>query len=1164
MRQAIPKDMIAIFVAACVVGLAAPVAAQSVSDVEREDAVDEETRSGASQRIEQQSSNLDEKKGNQEGPSGPNITQEQATGENLSPQEVERLKRRLEAKNREMIAKLNRLIENNPYADSKPEWMFQKAELMWDLRNMEYMRKRAEYNQCLAAADKGTVDKSTCKEPNADYSDAQAIYKRILTEYPEYDRLDEVIFRLGKGLLDADKGPQAISYLQRLVKNYPNSKYIPEANLALAEYFFKKELLGAARDKYKRVLDYKNNPNYDYALYKLGWVYYNRSQFQQSVDTFKQVIERTNEKLGFQNQALNDLVSAYAEIPDGWKKLRSYLSEERERDEEFIFDKLARMAGLYEGQGKDREAVEVYTYFIDERPNHEKIPSWMESVIAAKKNINDFPDLEKTINRYVSYLSDDGTWWKTNEDNENWQNEARNLKMSTLAFLANRYHKRAQENDKYDDLSRQTEETTSMYQSAAKYYQEYIRRFPDHPSSFDMNFFVAEIHLLDLGNYEQAAERYQNVVDMYEADTYPEQIKEKELTAIVQDAAYGIVKSYDELVKEHHPDSILVKMAKFEEKEGDTYAKKTQEEGPPSEKDPNEKVDLLEYEEGFVKASDQYAEMFPKTEITPTVDFVAAEVYKARGHYAECIDRYESIIENAPKHRYASFAGNSLLEANYVLDRWDEVEKWARYLIQNEIFDVTPKDALQSAIAFAINERAKDLDEAGNTVKAANELLRLYNEFPDSELAPGALFNAAAFFERADEVKKAVKYYEQVVDKYPETDKAPEALFVLGAISESRANFGKAADYFARLGEEEYRDAPNAPDAVYNAASLREAMEDWDKAIATYKKYIDLFEDERDDIRGVKLKMGFLEQKRDNPEKAMSEFMDFLDREDVKPEEKVELHTQVGLIMEKTQPDDWKEKSDEHFTDAVETWQKMEDEAKKTGMRHAASHARFRQAERMFKEFQNVELTFPMSTLQNRMEEKAEKQQAVEKVYSEIIEMRSPRWASAAAYRIGESYNTFYKALYNLPLPEGLNEQQKMEYRFTLDERAAPLQEKAVQAYSSALGVALRLQAYNEWSRKSAAKITDLRSAEYPITGQKGVDPEHGRVKFYTPKAVTDFDTAMQRAKARYARRPPEPEPGEGEEGAEEGETSAEDGGEGQPADDADSTGDDGESGGES
>jgi tetratricopeptide (TPR) repeat protein len=1142
--------MIAILVAACVVGLAAPVAAQSVSDVERDDAVDEETRRGASERIEQQSSNLDEKKGNQEGPSGPNITQEQATGENLSPQEVERLKQRLEAKNREMIKKLDRLIENNPYADAKPEWMFQKAELMWDLRNMEYMRKRAEYNQCLMAADKGTVDKSTCNEPEADYSDAQAIYKRILTEYPEYDRLDEVIFRLGKGLLDADKGPQAISYLQRLVKNYPNSKYIPEANLALAEYFFKKELLGAARDKYKRVLDYENNPNYDYALYKLGWVYYNRSQFQQSVDTFKQVIERTNEKLGFQNQALNDLVSAYAEVPDGWKKLRSYLLEDRERDEEYVYGKLARMAGLYEGQGKDRQAIEVYTYFIDERPNHEKIPSWMESIIAAKKNINDFQDLEKTINRYVAYLSDDGTWWKTNEGNENWRNEARNLKMSTLAFLANRYHKRAQENDKYDDLERQTEETTSMYRSAAKYYQEYIKRFTDHPSSFDMNFFVAEIHLLDLGNFEQAAERYQNVVDMYEADNYPKEIKEKELMAIVQDAAYGRVKAYDELVKKNHPDSILVKMAEYQEQQGDTYAEKTQEEGPPSEKDPNEKVELLKFEKGFVKASDQYAEMFPKTEITPTVDFVAAEVYKARGHYAECIDRYESIIENAPEHRYASFAGNSLLEANYVLDRWDEVEKWARYLLQNKIFDVSPKPALKSAIAYAINERAKDLDESGKTVKAANELLRLYNEFPDSELAPGALFNAAAFFERADDVKKAVKYYEQVVAKYPETDKAPEALFVLGAISESRANFGKAADYFVRLAEEEYRDAPQAADAVYNAASLREAMEDWDKAIATYKKYIDLFEGERDDIREVKLKMGFLEQERNNPKKAMDEFMDFLDREDVKPEEEVELHTQVGLIMEDTKPDEWKEKSDEHFTEAVKTWQNMEDEAKKTGMRHSASHARFRQAERMFQDFQKVELTFPMNKLQDRLEEKAEKQQKAEKVYTEIIEMRSPRWASAAAYRIGESYNTFYKALYNLPLPEGLNEQQKMEYRFTLDERAAPLQEKAVQAYTSALNVALRLQAYNEWSRKSAAKITDLRSAEYPITGQKGVDPEHGRIKFYAPKALTDFDTAIQRAKARYARRPPEPEPGEG---AEEGETEA--GGaeqSGEPAEDGD------------
>lgn len=1148
------RHSIALVAAALLMGLAAPAASQTLSDEEREEATTKEDREKATSRIEEQTKRLDQDREGQEVETGPGLSREEAQGEGMSPQEIERIKRRLEQKNREMIGKLDRLIENDPYNPSKPEWMFQKAELMWELRNMEYMRKRDEYNQCLVASDKGTVEESECTEPEPDYGEAQQIYKKILTQYPDYNRLDQVIFRLGKGLIEAGKDAQAVSYLQRLIKNYPNSKFIPNANLSLAEFFFKKEMLQSARDYYKKVLTYKNDPNFDYALYKLGWVYYNLNKFDNSVDTFKRVVERTEDKLGFQNQALNDLVVAYSEIPDGWIKLRDYLLERR--DKKFVYDKLTKMAGLYESQGKDQAAVEVYSYFIEERPNHKKIPSWMESVIIAKKKINDFEDLEKTINRYANYLREGGTWWTQNKANKNHLNNATLLKQSTLAFLATTYHKRAQEKDKSEDIAKQSEEVTGWYKAAVSYYQEYVDRFPKDTTSFDMNFYLAEIQLLDLGDYEKAAERYGNVVGLYNEGITPKGVKKKELKGIVQDAAYGRVMAYDELVKKHHEDSILVKMAQFQEQHGDkVLAEEKQTKGPPSEKEPNKKEALLEYEKGFVKASDQYAEMFPNTDITPTVDFIAAEVYKARGHYAECIDRYESIINNAPKHRYASFAGNSLLEANYVLENWDEVEKWARYLIEKKIFDVTPKDKLQSAIAYAINSRAQELDKNGKSLKAADELLRLYNEFPDSELAPGALFNAAAFYERADQVKKAVKHYEQVVNKYPKDVKAPEALFVLGAIAEARANFGKAADYFARLGsdktyvikkddaegedsdgiEKSYSDHPQAADAVFNAANLREAMENWDESIATYEKYIEMFPG-RDDIRDVRLKLGFLEKKRDNKDKALERFDKFLDRDDIKPEEKVELHTQIGLLIEDTQPRRWEKESDEHFTKAVETWKNMEDEAKKSGMRHSASHARFRQAERLYNEFRDQDVSFPMSKLQKTLGEKAEKQQEAEKAYFEIIQMKSPRWASAASFRIGDMYSKFYQKLRDLPLPEGLSERQKMEYRFALDDRIAPLQEKAVKAFTNARNIALDLKAYNVWSEKSAAKVAELRQAQFPITGQKGVDADHGRIKLYTPNPVTEFDTFVERARARKARQPAEPEPpaeGEGAEGAE-------------------------------
>ena len=128
-------------------------------------------------------------------------------------------------------------------------------------------------------------------------------------------------------------------------------------------------------------------------------------------------------------------------------------------------------------------------------------------------------------------------------------------------------------------------------------------------------------------------------------------------------------------------------------------------------------------------------------------------------------------------------------------------------------------------------------------------------------------------------------------------------------------------------------------------------------------------------------------------------------------------------------------------------------------------------------------------------------------------------------------YSKFYQAIYDLPLPDGLNEQQKMQYRMFLDRKAAPVQEKAVKAFRTAWQLALQLKAYNKWSRRSAKRISELESQSFPITGQKGVESGHGQIRFYVPEALTDFDVAVERAEKR---KPEEPEEPEGEEAPKE------------------------------
>lgn len=1089
--------------------------AQDVSKTKTKSSVDAKAREEAQKRREELSKRLKQDKNKksdiEKGPSG---TLEQAKDKQnkLSPEEIDRLRLELEQKNSAMITKLDQIIQGDPYSEQKPEWMFQKAELTWELRNWQYLRDRAEFNKCLEAVDKGNVAEDKCAEPKADYETAQAIYLQILQQYPSYERLDEVIYRLGRGLIESGKGAQAVSYLQRLVQNYPNSKYLPEAYLALGEFYFDKNVFGLAKANYEAVLKFADYSFYDYALYKLGWTFFNQQEFRASIDTFKKVVEQKDDTLGFQNQAINDLLVAFAAVDDGWLEARAYFMEKRGK--EFTYTKMNSMAGFLEAAGKDEDSVKIYEWLIKEQPDDSKIPQWMESVIVLlKKDVNNMAGLETAMNRYVAYLDPQGSWVQKNKENKGSLSNAELLTEASLAFLASHYHTVAQKKDE----SKQDAKTE--YEKAAGYYERFIKRFPNKPASFDMNFFLGEIYLLSLNRLEDAAKQYQKVVDLYKSDQVPEGVDKKQAELFVKDSAYAIIQSYNELVKQNVPDSILVKMAEAAEKSKDGVFKTKDKQDLEKA---NPKVELHKYESGFVAASDQWGEMYPKDESTPTIDYVSAEVYKARGHYDRCIPRYENIIVNASKHRYASYAGASLLDANYQLRRWDDVEKWARYLLKNKIFDVTPETGLKETIAFAINERSKELKDAGNTDQAASELVRLADEFPKSDLAPGALFNAAAIYEVGNNIKKATETYERVVKEHPDSEKASEALFVMGAIFEARADYDRAAGYFERLATEKYRTRPQAADAIYNAGVLRESLQQWDKAIDIYEKYMGLFP-ERPNIKEVQFKLALIDKDRGEHKKALSRLQDWIDGKDIKGKkvkdrkieqtELVHSYTEMGLMHEQIKGKKWEQDSEALFKKSIELWNKMSEEDK-TKSKEYASQAKFRLAERIFGKFKGVTLNFPMGALVKSLQEKGKYEQEAEALYTEIIQMKSPYYVAAAAYRVGLMYKEFSDQLYNLPMPEGLTPDQEDEYRGQLDEYAFPLQEKALKAYQAALKLALEYKAYNEWSAKSAKEISKLESEAYPITEQDGVNPLHRELRFSRTQPETDNEKVKTRLKA--------------------------------------------------
>ncbi len=1021
-------------------------------------------------------------------PSGPSASRDDFEGPVRDPAEVKRLQEQIRALNQKQISKIDQILAVKPTHERKADMLFQKAELLYEVLAYDNLLVKAEWIKCLEAVDQGTLAEGSCNEPVADYTLALNVYKQVLQEFPEYGRLDEVIYRLGDGLMKAEKKKEGISFLTRLVKNYPQSKYLPDSHLSIAEFWFDQNLLTPAKLSYEEVLRFKGSPLGNYARYKLAWVLYNQKEFREAVNTFKAVIETVEgdpkqQQLAFSGQALNDLVVSWVEIEGGWKEARDYFI--KKRDKPYAHKKLRQMASLYDNDGKNEPRIEIFEYLLADDPVDPKAPDYWEAMIDAKKKIGAREDWESSVRQMIGYFDQKARWWGTNGSDKKAASNARMLAEGYLAQLATEYHQKAQKTG-----------DPKLYEQAAKDYALFLEKFPDSEAAYDTRFYYAEILFDEIKDYEKAANQYQEV------------IAQKPTGEHAKHCQFALIKSYEALVLKEHPESVLTILAgKSEQKEVRMEAVAARKDEDLKEAVKKERSELFKYEIPFVDVSDKWAEVYPKEENTPTVMFVAAEIYRAHGQYDKSVSRYEHIINFAPQHRYASYAGNSLLECHNELRNWAEIERWGRYLLDNKIFDVTPQDKLQSAIAYAVNMKAGDLQTEKKFDQAAEELLRLAKEWPDSDLAPGALFNAAAIYERGDQVKLAIQYYEELIKRYPKHDRAPEALFVMGAIMEARLNFERAAEFFERLGDnKDWRENfDRSKDAIYNAGVIREALEQWDTAIKTYEKFLKLYPNEKDLAPTLTFHIAELYEKAGNSKKAAEAYNNYTRKYKDDKDKLVQAYVRMGLIIKDSGSKKARKDATEQFIKAYTTWEKIEDEAKKKATKDDAAEARFQIAEYLFEDYKAAPLN-DLNKLEKELTTKAELLNQAETLYFEIIDLRTPLWTAAGAYRIGQMYKEFSDALYNYPIPEDLPEEYVDAYRGQIDEFSFPLQEKALKAFQRALSLALELNAYNDWSAKSALEMSRLEAEAYPLTKQDGVEMDHPSEVFLKSDTLTMED----------------------------------------------------------
>ena len=133
--------------------------------------------------------------------------------------------------------------------------------------------------------------------------------------FRNYPRMDTALFYYGYTLQGGAYMKEARAVYDKLLKNYPNSKFVPEAHLAFADYYFAAGQLADAEARYKVVLRFPKSHVYAYALYKLAWIGLQRQRPNDALEAFYQVLVATRgdtTQASLAQAARDDFVRTYA------------------------------------------------------------------------------------------------------------------------------------------------------------------------------------------------------------------------------------------------------------------------------------------------------------------------------------------------------------------------------------------------------------------------------------------------------------------------------------------------------------------------------------------------------------------------------------------------------------------------------------------------------------------------------------------------------------------------------------------------------------------------------------------------------------------------------------------------------------------------------------
>jgi len=1057
---------------------------------------------------------------------------------------------------REQIQLLEGLIEETSDSDAT-----EKADLYFRLAEMHSQLNRFHRLKATEAAIKADSGKDKAKwqqavkdntaKSEAALKNAVKVYKTLTDndKFKNYPRMDQALFAFAYSLQQGKYMKEARQIYHRLLEDYPQSKYVPEAYLAFADYYFGANELANAEAFYQKVLQFPKSSVYDYSNYMLGWVYLNLARHEDAGKQFLQVIrDTTGEKKQetLNKAAKKDFVRAYADFGQVQKAWPTF----QKIDADYASTMYTILADLYLEQGKNDKAIFAFRQLMKEEPKDKNLCLWQYNVAHAMlstpgaNNADKVAEIERLTKLY-GVLRDNKALPQA-EASECHDNAA-----AMSGEMARAWHN--------ESIKTKNPETLAY---ADKLYNVYLSVFTDAEDYGETQYYYSELLWSRADNepnprlktelWENAAVSFTNVVKNGKVDQ-----------KLLKESAYAAVLGWKNALAVDP----RVKVDPIEV-------------GEEGDKIPEAKP-IPEREQKMLEAFDVYIKYVkdPKDDELVGMKFLKANMYRRYNHFDEAIPLFEDIIKNNPSHETAYFSANIILDSLILTHKYDEMLKWVEYFAANPKFLTAKEDQDRSdlgdrvadiqakakrKIAEQLEKDAKASGDFAKYVLCGKTYLDIFNSNPEAPKSDEILYNAGVCFEDGRSLSTAIEAYTELRSRFPKSNQAAKALARLGGVYGRVAYYDRAAGMFEEYAKK-YAAEKDAYDLMNDAVFYRKGIGDDDKAIENTNYFISKFAKSKPaDAAAAYFSLASIYEKRGDLDTVVDHYRNYLKRYNEKggADKVIVAYGRIGQILwEQSCPvktvdgscikvvreravslrgKSKRRKGDTRtqcgpeskikltvvardpgkvkqamaaFGSAISEFEKKGGKFPNGDQRFASYYyalAKFHQAEVDYEKFLTIKfpegLNFGDGTDKTKAEAAkslkrfeawfAEKQKLAAKASGEyqdlVFKIKEPANAIAGAARFGQISQNFSDALFTAEIPSNIRayEEAVDVYCDALTEKAEPLEAASLQGFGACLKASTDFGWFSSWSKLCERELGQIKPEEFPTAAELRAEPD--------------------------------------------------------------------------